>query len=249
MADSTPTAGGAALDAMAEALRPFARVAEVDIGVDETDDDIFQQSNPNYAKAPRVKVGDFRRAAAILARIAERGTGSQAAPHSQTLEKGVSSEQAAPGCGRLREGVQEAIRCLEAIAGRMEKDGSPEIARGIDVGVSGLRDRLARLTDPQARPAAAAFEWKPVKTAPYNQEVEVRVGMMCFRAMLVQNGALDEKGNSCDRWIEAREGEHPPCWSDGACWESNEDLSPSLQLNAWRSLRSSPTPDSEASHG
>ncbi len=164
--DTTPTAGGAALDAMAEALRPFARVAEVDIGVDETDDDIFQQSNPNYAKAPRIKVGDLRRAAAILARLAERGTGSQAAPHSQTLEKGVSSEQAAPGCGRLREGVQEAIRCLEAIAGRMEKDGSPEIARGIDVGVSGLRRHLAAL----AQAGQDAEGWETIDTCPSKGE-------------------------------------------------------------------------------
>jgi len=43
----------------------------------------------------------------------------------------------------------------------------------------------------------------------------------------------------CDQWQAAVEGEHPPCWSDGACWESNADEIGSLQPNAWRPL---PTP-------
>jgi hypothetical protein len=47
-----------------EALRPFAAVAAVDIGSDEADGDMF--SSINHHNAPRLTVGDFRRALAAL---------------------------------------------------------------------------------------------------------------------------------------------------------------------------------------
>lgn len=50
--------------ALREALEPFARVAEVDIGSDETDADIFQQPGVHH-RAPRITVGDMRRAVAV----------------------------------------------------------------------------------------------------------------------------------------------------------------------------------------
>lgn len=46
------------------ALRPFAATAEVDIGLTDADDDIFQQSRHN--RAPKITVGDFRRARRAL---------------------------------------------------------------------------------------------------------------------------------------------------------------------------------------
>lgn len=47
-----------------EALRPFAAVAAADIGSDEADGDLFSPINHN--RAPRLTVGDFRRALAAL---------------------------------------------------------------------------------------------------------------------------------------------------------------------------------------
>lgn len=46
-----------------EALKPFAMVAAHDIGNDETDRDAFRPfSNPQWAVAPLLTVGDLRRA-------------------------------------------------------------------------------------------------------------------------------------------------------------------------------------------
>lgn len=53
------------VNAAERALGPFAAVANVDIGSDETDEDIFQQPG-YYHRAPRITVGDMRRARAAL---------------------------------------------------------------------------------------------------------------------------------------------------------------------------------------
>jgi hypothetical protein len=53
-------------------------------------------------------------------------------------------------------------------------------------------------------------------------------------AVLLPDVSQDGHGNECDQWSAAREGEHPPCWSGGGCWASNEDEVISLQPNAWR---------------
>lgn len=57
---------------------------------------------------------------------------------------------------------------------------------------------------------------------------------MTFLARLEPDASENEHG-SCHQWVAAIEGEHPPCWSDGACWASNEDEVASLQPTAWRS--------------
>lgn len=49
------------------ALEPFAMVAEYDIGTDESDDDLFKPMN-KHNRAPRLKVGDFRRSLAAVSR-------------------------------------------------------------------------------------------------------------------------------------------------------------------------------------
>jgi len=73
-------------DEALEALRPFALVAEHDIGSDETDADIFQQPG-HYHRAPRITVGDMRRARSVLengpARLADANSKS---PSSQDQE-------------------------------------------------------------------------------------------------------------------------------------------------------------------
>lgn len=48
------------------ALEPFAAVADVDIGEDETDEDFFRPANRDYAKAPPIMVGHMRAARAAL---------------------------------------------------------------------------------------------------------------------------------------------------------------------------------------
>lgn len=57
-------------------LRPFANVAENDIGVDEADADTFIPMSMQYARARILIVGDLRAAAALLSRL-EAGSGEE----------------------------------------------------------------------------------------------------------------------------------------------------------------------------
>jgi hypothetical protein len=54
--------------ALTEALEPFARVAYHDIGVDESDADLFRPISSRY-QAPPLTVGDLRRALRIIEKI------------------------------------------------------------------------------------------------------------------------------------------------------------------------------------
>lgn len=56
----------AEVERLREALKPFAAVAENDIGDSETDCDLFRPVTSRYAKAPLLTVGDFRQASAAL---------------------------------------------------------------------------------------------------------------------------------------------------------------------------------------
>lgn len=76
--------------------------------------------------------------------------------------------------------------------------------------------------------------WRPIETAPYSETVEVRAGSMTFLASLHKDGSLNSDEMPCDQWVADVEGEHPPCWTDGACWESNSNEMTSLQPVAWR---------------
>lgn len=74
---------------------------------------------------------------------------------------------------------------------------------------------------------------QPIATAPVNEEVFVYCGEMRFRAKLVPGASMTMDEEPCDQWQATREGEHPPCWSDGCCWANNEDENASLQPTHW----------------
>jgi hypothetical protein len=71
------------VDDLHKALEPFAAVATSDIGQDETDADIFQPMNSGYNKAPRITVGDMRRAASMVTRPHEKSRGAEFPSHHQ----------------------------------------------------------------------------------------------------------------------------------------------------------------------
>jgi hypothetical protein len=54
-------------EALREALKPFALVAEYDIGEDETDNDRFQPMSFENSRVKLLNVGDLRRARTALA--------------------------------------------------------------------------------------------------------------------------------------------------------------------------------------
>lgn len=59
----------AALDQAAEALLPFARTGQNDIGSTEADNDLFRNGDRQYLRAPPITVGHFRTAALAHALI------------------------------------------------------------------------------------------------------------------------------------------------------------------------------------
>jgi len=50
------------------------------------------------------------------------------------------------------------------------------------------------------------------------------------------SGYMDEDGQDCCTWAFTTDQEPPACWTDGVCWESNEDEVPSIQPIAWKPL-------------
>lgn len=62
---------------LVEALKPFALVAEHDIGESETDADLFRPMEGKYARASRLTVGDLRRARDALESLSRDRAGEQ----------------------------------------------------------------------------------------------------------------------------------------------------------------------------
>lgn len=94
---------------------------------------------------------------------------------------------------------------------------------------------FARHRQQAERDVIARMEgWRPIETAPYDTPVEVRVGSMTFLARLLPDASMSSLDETCDQWQAEIDGEHPPCWSEGACWSSNVDEVMSLQPTAWR---------------
>jgi len=83
-------------------------------------------------------------------------------------------------------------------------------------------------------------EWKTIDSAPYNTPVRIKVGEMTFVARLLPDASMTEDELPCDQWQAEIEGEHPPCWSGGACWSSNENEDPSLPPSGWMPLPKAP---------
>lgn len=48
-----------------------------------------------------------------------------------------------------------------------------------------------------------------------------------------ETGFTDEELKPCGGWVASEEEQHPPCWSEGACWASNTDEAESDQPVAW----------------
>lgn len=49
-------------------------------------------------------------------------------------------------------------------------------------------------------------------------------------------GLLDCNGDDCGSWAFMSDQEPPDCWTDGYCWESNEDGMRSAHPTHWRPL-------------
>ena len=97
-----------------------------------------------------------------------------------------------------------------------------------------LEQAFARHRHQAERDTRGRMEWRDIESAPYNTPVEIKVGSMTFLARLHPDASMSSLDESCDQWQAEIDGEHPPCWSGGACWASNENEDMSLQPTAWR---------------
>ena len=51
------------------------------------------------------------------------------------------------------------------------------------------------------------------------------------------DGLYDDDGNACGGWAFVEDEQEPPdCWTDGVCWEKNEDGEKSIEPTMWTEL-------------
>lgn len=79
------------------------------------------------------------------------------------------------------------------------------------------------------------MEWQPIETAPKDGTViQARVpGNGSDNMIFWLAGLTDSDGNDCGGWSFAEDQEPPDCWTDGVCWDVNEDGAPSVQPTHW----------------
>jgi hypothetical protein len=74
-------------------------------------------------------------------------------------------------------------------------------------------------------------------TAPRDREIQVDIpGHGKDNIIAWQDGYLDSNQEDCGAWAFVTEQEPPACWTDGICWEVNEDGIPSVKPVAWKEV-------------
>lgn len=147
-----------------EALRPFAAVAAVDIGSDEADGDLF--SPVNHHNAPRLTVGDFRRALAALSltephTAAAAGKRGMIRDHKLAQVKGWIDDPSDARAVECAKGVTDAIVLLER-HGIIDWATEPQATEVSDKDLlNWIENEASRgLTEGDAREALTAIKWK-----------------------------------------------------------------------------------------
>jgi len=79
-------------------------------------------------------------------------------------------------------------------------------------------------------------EWKSIDTAPLDgTPIQARIpgngedNIICW-----DSDAVEGPDGPCGAWIFASEQEPPDCWTDGYCWEINEDGVRSMHPTHWK---------------
>jgi hypothetical protein len=80
--------------------------------------------------------------------------------------------------------------------------------------------------------------WYPIHTAPKDgTHIQAKIpGHGEDNIIAWMDGLIDSNGNDCGGWFFAEEQEPPDCWTDGVCWEVNEDGKPSAKPTHWKEL-------------
>lgn len=82
-------------------------------------------------------------------------------------------------------------------------------------------------------------EWRPIETAPRNgTAIQAKIpGHGNDNVIAWIGGLVDEHGEDCGGWSFVSAQEPPDDWTDGVCWESNEDGKPSTKPTHWKPLK------------
>lgn len=78
--------------------------------------------------------------------------------------------------------------------------------------------------------------WRPIGTAPCDgTKFQVRMpGYGEKNLVLWRGGLLTANGEDTSGWHYVAGDREPSCWSDGVCWDQNEDGQPSIQPTEWK---------------
>lgn len=81
-------------------------------------------------------------------------------------------------------------------------------------------------------------EWEDISSAPRDgSEFQAEIpGNGSDNVIAWIDGLLDSDGNDCGSWAFTRDQEPPDCWTDGYCWDVNEDGVPSVKPTRWKPL-------------
>ena len=79
-------------------------------------------------------------------------------------------------------------------------------------------------------------EWQPIETAPKDgTPIQADIpGNGQDNIIAWIPGLLNDKNEDCCGWQFVSEQEPPDCWTDGICWESNEDGQQSVKPIRWK---------------
>ncbi|MCF1502954.1 hypothetical protein L0F51_04135 [Afifella sp. H1R] len=83
---------------------------------------------------------------------------------------------------------------------------------------------------------ATEADWRPIETAPCDgTPIQARIpGHGEDNIIAWMDGFLDEHERPCCSWVMVEDQEPPKSWTDGVCWEANEDETASVQPTHWR---------------
>lgn len=85
-------------------------------------------------------------------------------------------------------------------------------------------------------------DWQPIETARQDgTSIQVKIpGHGSDNVVAWFGGLMNSREQDCGGWHWMEDNEPPDCWTDGICWESNEDNIRSVHPTHWQPLPQPP---------